>query len=429
MLRKVRPVMLAHLTLLLFAMRSGAQEPDGVPEAELRVKETVILQWAELHFIDDERFLELRHFSRKYEPIVTAHGIPKKSLPMFGSGREPFAPLVGTNLFGKTELDSELFGKGGRPFRSEGIRLACSPDGRVFLTSSFHTVRLWDAAKGTPIGPGREHSGNVLAAFTKSGKRIVTVAAVPIKGKVRFDVQVWDGSTMEPIGDPTVATTPGIVQPYPLMKALLWTPDEKSFITAYGGTKSMSKSVQFWDAETRKPVGDPLPAEGDFHQFSPDGKTLLVVSKNELALWDVSERKIISRLPTPEIAKQWNLWAQEKAAKIRRWFAVHPNGTSVLYANQGRAELWDLGAETPRKKQVLEHSSAWVEISRDGKRAATAGLTGVFVWNLETGRPTLKIPRERQDGPIKAMRFSPDGQLLAIANDRDVRIWSVESKK
>jgi len=434
---KIGSIVLAHMIFALCAVRSSAQEPEIVPEAKLEDTHSNTPYWTELHFTDDSgSFLVLRHFSRKSEPVIEAYEVAKVLRPD-ASGKQFFtknlyAPLVGSNIYGKKELDSEIFGKSSAIFRGEGIRLVLNPNGRAFATLSLHTVRLWDIAKGTPIGPAREFGGSVLAAFTKSGKRVLTMTLVSGTGRmsmVRYEVQLWYADSMEPVGEPVKGVAAGIKGPFNHMKTLLWTPDEKFFVSAYGGRNSEAKFVQFWDSKTMQPVDDPLPAVGDYHQFSRDGKTLIVVGKKEMTLWDFEKRQLISKLPTPEIAKKPAPWDQRRALYESRWFAVHPGGTSVLYSKENQVVLWDLNAETPQQKQVLKHANPvyWVDISRDGKLAATAGGGEVLVWNLETGKKVSRIPlKELQQNRLRAMNFSPDGRLLATVNDRDVQLWSLK---
>jgi WD40 repeat protein len=211
------------------------------------------------------------------------------------------------------------------------------------------------------------------------------------------------------------------------MKALLWAPDEKSFLTAYSGQILEAKSIQFWDAAAMKPVGEPLPAVGDAHHFGRDGRTLLVVSKSEICLWDLVNRKPIGKLFTPEIAKRWIPWPQRRITD-HRWAAVHPDATSVLFTDRAQAQLWDLSGETPQKKRVLEHAQNiyWVSIARDGKQAATACRDQILVWNLDTGKPLLRIPH---DGQIRAMEFSPDSRLLATVKESGIQVWRVDAER
>ena len=66
--------------------------------------------------------------------------------------------------------------------------------------------------------------------------------------------------------------------------------------------------------------------------------------------------------------------------------------------------------------------------SPDGKRLATAGgLTPekslVRVWDYPSGARAAEL--EVPSGTVRCVRFSPDGQALAVAaGEKSVRIWS-----
>jgi WD40 repeat protein len=211
---------------------------------------------------------------------------------------------------------------------------------------------------------------------------------------------------------------------------LAFSPDGTSFLTAAGTTKSDAKSVQLWDTKTLKPAGEPLPAAGGAFYFGPDGKTLLAVSRGEIVCWNLTTRKPVCAMPTPEVPKGQDFPTSLYSFQSRPWFAVHPNGTSVLYRQGKQVKLWDLGGEKPAEKVTLTHPGPvyWVAISHDGKRAATAceRPDEVTVWNLETGKPILKVPHA---GSVEAMEFSPDGRWLATASPGDVHLWNLEPKK
>jgi WD40 repeat protein len=435
MYRNIGVNVLACAVLSLFLVRSRAQEPGNVPEAPLQQTLSNIRHSTELHFADANKLLVLSHVSSKNEPVLSAYRIVKvvSKNPMNPERHEVielYHALVGSDLFGKAELESERNGAH-QSFRIQGLRLTLSADGRTLATSSLHQVRMWDVAKGKQIGAGAEQDGSVLAAFNTDGKRLLTMSVIGATKQHRLCL--WDATSFEPIGEAAARPASGTNGFHARMKGLLWSPDDKSFLSAHSsGAVGEANFIQFWDAATLKPSGERLPALGDFHQFSPDGKTLIVISKKEMTLWDVSNRKLISRLSTPEIAKRWITSDQYRAANMERWFAVHPGGTSVLYAQGDQVHLWDLTAETPQKKQVLQHSADvyWVEISRDGKQAATLDGKQVRIWNIETGRQVLKIPvNDLQDGKIKSMKFSPDGRLLATVNKNDVQLWSLQIGK
>ena len=76
-----------------------------------------------------------------------------------------------------------------------------------------------------------------------------------------------------------------------------------------------------------------------------------------------------------------------------------------------------------------------IQYSPDGKHLAVASSVGVWIYDAQTGEVINLITstdriaageQEPQLSAIKSISFSPDGQLLAIATQRNnVRIWDV----
>jgi WD40 repeat protein len=423
------------LTILCACVGGSAQQPPQAPKVKLQAVLPQALRAAELLFSGDGRkLLVLRHFGSKNEPVLSLHDV--------ATGREDCNALVGSDLFGQGELAKDMYGKAIPTFRQEGVTATMSPNGRMFLTLSFQTVRLWDAATARPIGKAIELDGNVRAIFTSDGNNLLTVCLIAGKSrqdKVRCDVALWDANSVAKIGQSSTEIDVRSAAQEPFVKAVFWTPDEKFFVTACSSWKKEAESIQLWDTKTLLPVGRPLSAAGDYHQFAPDGKTLLVVSKKETAIWDMVNRTRRTNMATPDVSKKW---AEVIQRRIQReaWFAVHSNATTIVYTYRGRSQLWDLSGATPQKIAVLEHPEGAysVAMSRDGKHAATAcgAIKGqVLVWDLETAKRVFTIPLlpasftnqwGQNDGGVKAMAFSPDGRLLAVVDGSGVRIWKLE---
>jgi len=379
------------------------------------------LQSADLQFTDDGRLLVMRHFGGN-TPLFTIHAIEK--------GRSLVSPLVAANMFSKEDLRDNGY--------YDGASAQLNRGGNIILTTSAKTVRLWEISKYLkPVGTPLISAGGIRARFSNDGMRFVTVTAIGVdlkSGRIQYEAQIRDalsGKLSGESGKAIVSVGGRFGGPFagPVMKALLWSPDDKVFITACSGEVGDAKSVHFWDAVKMQPVGESILAEGDFHQFTRDGKALWVISKKGITLWDVTTRKAVCSLLTPEIGKSFvGADTQSVIYGMRRWFAVHPNERSVFYVSGNKAELLDFSGDQPKKKLVLHHSSETVDgawISPDGKLAATReGRNEVRVWNLDTGKPFLIIPVNAPD--VKAVEFSPEGRFLATVDETGVRIWLID---
>ncbi|HYT92282.1 MAG TPA: WD40 repeat domain-containing protein [Gemmataceae bacterium] len=447
---RISLVTLASVALPYSLVAWPVQEPEKIPEAKVYAKLTDVLRSVELHFTpDSKQLLLLRHFSNKNEPVLSLHEVTRRGFAvrdLTPESKELSHSLVGSDLFGKVALASDHYGDLLPAFRKEGVRVALSPTGKVFLTSSLKTVRLWHITNPNnpwlltgsikPLGAPLEHAGSVLAAFTKDGKHLLTATLIGGKkptDKVQYQVQLWDVDSGKQIGEPATGIAPQLLGKSPVMRSLAWSPDEQFFIMSYGvGVGAEARFVHFWNAKTLHPVGEPFSALGSSQHFSQDGKTLLVCSKKAgLSLWDVANRKLISRLSNVI----WNPHADNATEKPR--CAFHPDGPRILaiHPERHQVQLWDFSTSPPRKKQGLEHSGGRVHefaISRDGKQAATAAADPheLLVWDLETGKRLLKVPYGPQDGFVRAMEFSPDGRLLATVTERGgVQLWNLALKK
>lgn len=417
------PHMTASAALLAFVLvcSSAVARPlADLPEA----KGTTVpqaLASAELRFsAANDKLVVVRQYGEGTAPLLTVHDArPDKRI----TGRTVFFPLSSPDLIGTAGA------------RRSGVSAEFGPGGNVLVTMSSRTVRLWDISKGhsgrRPAPVTLDLSGSALAAFTKDGKQLLTASGVgsgKIGEKAQCEVKLWDVGSGKPTGESGAATVPAPIRMSPTtIRALLLARDGSFFLTAAGAERLDAKSVQFWDAKTLKPLGEPLPAAGSVYHLGPDGKTLMAVSRREIALWDIAARKPVCALPSPpEIAKAWPSSAD--GIRSRPWFAIHPNGTSILCREDDRAKLWDLSSEKPMEKVTLKHSGqvSRIAISHDGKQAATACAHPdvAFVWSLETGKPLLKIPHKSK---IMAMEFSPDGRVLATADAGDVHLWNLDA--
>ena len=107
---------------------------------------------------------------------------------------------------------------------------------------------------------------------------------------------------------------------------------------------------------------------------------------------------------------------------------VTVGGESLLY-RPGNVIVWK--SDGSRVGEMPGHQTAvWaVDVSTDGKLAATAGYDGLIkVWDLQSRK--LKADLKQHKGWVRSLAFSPDGSLLASAGeDGKVLLWNTQDGK
>jgi WD40 repeat protein len=105
-----------------------------------------------------------------------------------------------------------------------------------------------------------------------SNERIVTASGDKT-------ARLWDAETGKPIGEPLTGHADSVW-------SAAFSPDGKRIVTASG-----DKTARLWDAETGKPIGEPLTGHASdvlSAAFSPDGKRIITATSDEtVRLWEI----------------------------------------------------------------------------------------------------------------------------------------------
>lgn len=298
--------------------------------------------------------------------------------------------------------------------------VAYLPDGRAIATASGdHSIRLWEAASGKPLAVLRGHERNVQAlAVSPDGRHLASAGG---DGTVRL----WDTATYREIHkialDDIKLKSGGSLT---VSRSLTFTPDSQALIAA-------GSDLQFhhWDVATGKELrqrpwhlsGSGKPAADEEEQvfdvarvqFSADGKTAAVTSRQELHFVDVASGQ--------EFAKLDRKVSQESLA-----FAG--DGRTLVSGGWDKAvRLWEVASgKLIRTIAVPDYVNA-VAFSPDGRHvAAGCGWLNatIRVHEVASGKEVLVL--EGMGSYIGTLQFSPDGSRLASGQrDTTALLWDL----
>ena len=196
--------------------------------------------------------------------------------------------------------------------------------------------------------------------------------------------------------------------------------------------------VTLWDVATAEPAGPPLELghkvttgapHGDRRgllSFSPDGRSLVWWSEDEVAIWDVATRQVIGR-PIGAGARIF------KGVSARSVMGFSPGGDVLLLETRDGFVLWSIskrGPMGPPLKGVVgggDVAGPRIRFSPDGRIVAAATKDGVIVWDVAKAEPTGPVLKPRGDLP--QLVFSPDGTILAALSLGEVTLWDVANRE
>jgi WD40 repeat protein len=332
--------------------------------------------------------------------------------------------------------------------------VAFSPDGKTLVVMGGGAT-LWDVATGRML-PGRPHSGS-LAAFSPDGKVLATASN-------SRPVRLWDTGTGEELRVLGSEDDGGAF--------FAFSPDGKAVVAGRDG------GTVLWDVATGKEIRQFGDKRGFQYAgaFSPDGKTLALSDDQAIRLFDVATGKEL--LPVAAHASDLDVVAFSPDGKtaltgsdgLRTWDAgtgkelvamgsratvgaavYTPDGKTIV-AGYNRAEAILIREATTGKELrrfdgqpgrveflgFLADAKSVVSMSRWRRYRGPKGDGiqrdgSLRVWDLTTGKEARQAgnPTGKELGPQWTDRAacSPDGRLLAVGEQNQVRVWDGASDR
>lgn len=169
--------------------------------------------------------------------------------------------------------------------------------------------------------------------------------------------------------------------------------------------------------------------------FSPDSKSIAVVRKSQIVLWDLEAQKEVAVLEHPDPV---------------RHFEFSPDGRSLVVAlnhvsvSGNQIVIWDLKSRKIRFRIEQGRGIGSMAFFGDGSRLAVGshGFTKadtkrppvLRVWNVDTGDELGRLDGDLSQvkGGLFDMAASPDGKWLAVHQYRtaakgDIIVWDAET--
>jgi len=346
-----------------------------------------------------------------------------------------------------------MLARAAQPLRAEVMRLKSSPlarmlsarfsgDGRHIVTTDEGAAQIWDARSGELVFT-LQHDGIVYdAAFTPSGKQLVTAGDDGV-------VKIWDPATGALVRSLTHSRPGGRPAHYYRVAV---SPDEKVIAAIH----ISGDVVDLWDAGT----GAPLPElSNGCSKYSPslafslDDRWLAASCGDDVWVFDrhtwqrvlaipVSQLSSLSFDPTgPRLATAslkgdaaiWELptgmrlqYLPEAGERIHH-VAFSPDGALVVTAAQDGAErVWN--AKTGGLKVKLKNHRGqvlWAEFDSTSRLVVSSGGDGVVtVSDVATGLPVSVL--EGSQSRIEVARFDPSSRrVIGVSLDGLVQVWDV----
>jgi len=284
-----------------------------------------------------------------------------------------------------------------------------SPNGRFLLTGGGEqTAHLWDATTGAYLKSFVGQRGQLFAAtFSPDGRLIAT--------GTNFNsptVRIWDANSETKLADLNGHTAD--------IRQVDFSPDSRFVVTA-----SKDQTARIWEARTGQPIGSPLvhPNTVNTATFNPDGTRIATAcGDGYVYVWETNGGVLKQKIKVDEEASEY---ANANDASFS------PDGRSIVAGTRNElARVYD--AETGEHRISFKHDGPVyrVSFSPDGRHILTLDRYNyIYVWDVTSSEtPKAKITTDLTDN-VNFPVFSPAGQLIACGVGSTAGVWDLTGKE
>lgn len=320
----------------------------------------------------------------------------------------------------------------GRIHQSVINRFIFSPDGKIIATSNDREVTLWnlEAEQIRTLSSETTKAKIQSFVFSPDGQLMVTASNTGVTLWITQGKQLWTSPfitelvAFHPDGKMIVALGNKEVKLWNLNGEEIQTLHHKETIQAFRfsldgqtiATRSRQE-VKLWsrsgqELQILKSSGLTTPlrfsTKGygwfEYVTFSPDGRTIITIDTGNVNLWS-KEGKLLRNLST----------------LMAYTVAPNSNNTAILTSHPEGARLWNYQGKLLYVFKHPAYSPLVISWSPDNQIVATAGSSGVRLWNAEDGKRIQTLPRislwnslvDIDDYSCEAVSFSSNGEIIA----------------
>ena len=157
--------------------------------------------------------------------------------------------------------------------------------------------------------------------------------------------------------------------------------------------------------------------------FSPTGKYFATIDRdNQIKLWNL-QGKILQKWRGHDVTKN------DITFDVIQDITISPDGQTIATISRidKQVKLWNLSGKLIKSWQLNDDLATSIKFSPDGDTLAIAGDKTVKVWNSQGN--LLRTITGHKDN-IAALSFNSDGRIIATAsNDKTVKLWQRDTGK